>query len=75
MTAQPVTPTPSATPQQQVSQADGSAILNQYAESLKRRGIGSTVRSTGGAMGLADTSGANQGMAAAGTASTLGGSV
>lgn len=62
---------PTATPQVETTTAgEGQAILDQYAQSLKRKGISSTVRSSD--TGSAATGTTNQGLASSGTSQTLG---
>lgn len=60
---------PQAMPQAETTTANqGQAILDQYSQNLKRRGINSTVRSSG----AAQTGTTNQGLASSGTSQTLG---
>lgn len=61
---------PTALPQAETtSTGQGQAILDQYSNALRRRGISSTVRSSGSA---AATGTSNQGLASSGTSQTLG---
>lgn len=60
---------PQAMPQVETTTANqGQAILDQYSQNLRRRGINSTVRSSGSAA----TGTTNQGLASSGTSQTLG---
>lgn len=68
---QAAAPLPTALPQAETtSTGQGQAILDQYSNALRRRGISSTVRSSNTGASAMGT--ANQGLASSGTSQTLG---
>lgn len=65
----PAAPLPNAMPTAETTATGaGQAILDQYSNALRRKGISSTVRSSG----ATQTSQTNQGLASSGTNKTLG---
>lgn len=69
-------PIPTATPTAQTTSTGegGQAVLDQYAEGLKRRGIGSTVKTSGSGLAATATGAVsgNQGLTSSGSSQTLG---